>query len=339
MSSSKLGCRAAWAGAGVCRTPRTPSRSSAIHSLFGVAILPGPGWRHRQRGGREAGRPPGDPYLWAWLGLRPGPRTAHCRLVTRGGDRTAESSGGLAPNRAAYVMALTETAWACPPGRAGGAEAPAWRGPPPPSEGPLQQPGWGRGQVPWCCPASGVSGHLTPLTSPAIVLCPSLATLGGDTRPCLHCLSFVPEGPAGQGVMGNLGQRREAKAPPRVEPEGLVCNTAFPEPAGGVWLGDPGASFPAWGPQPWAEDHSSHLHTCTSTPAVAPPGLSYYLGCQAGASPGARGREVPPHCREGRLPQRPPWVDGLSLSPSGPGPCSNLASVPCPSGPDQGHPY
>ena len=214
------------------------------------------------------------------------------------------------------------------------------------------------------------------LTSPAIVLCPSLATLGGDTRPCLHCLSFVPEGPAGQGMMGNLGQRREAKAPPRVEPEGLVCNTAFPEPAGGVWLRDSGACFPASGPQPWAEVHSSHLYTCTaphlhtctaphlhsstpaqlhtstpaylhtctaphlhtSTPAMAPPGLSYYLGCHAGASPGARGCEVPPHCREGRLPQRPPWVDGLSLSSSGPGPCSNLASVPCPSGPDQGHP-
>lgn len=92
LSSWKLGCRAAWAGAGVCRTPRTPSRSSPIHSLFGVAILPGLGWRHRQRDRREAGRPPGDPYLWAWLGLHPGPRTAHCRLVTRGEDRAVAAS-------------------------------------------------------------------------------------------------------------------------------------------------------------------------------------------------------------------------------------------------------
>ena len=174
---------------------------------------------------------------------------------------------------------------------------------------------------------------------------------------------FRPGRPSRPGGDGKLGPKERSQSSPQSGARGPGLQHSVPGASWRGLAGGPQGILPSLGPTalgrgPFltlAHPHSStpphlhtstppHLHTSTpahphtSTPAVAPPGLSYYLGCQAGASPGARGREVPPHCREGRLPQRPPWVDGLSLSPSGPGPCSNLASVPCPSGPDQGHP-
>lgn len=111
----------------------------------------------------------------------------------------------------------------------------------------------GRGQEPRCRPASGASGQFPPGTgnppapspSPTTVPSPSLATLGGEARPRLHCMSLILKGPAGPGVTGNLGHGKEAKSAPEAEAEGRMCWAQPPPTAscrGSGW-GPLGTSF------------------------------------------------------------------------------------------------
>lgn len=106
LSCWKLGCRDTWASARVCRAPRTPSRTSPIHSARRAAILrelsrrprPGPAvWAERGRRAGQAGAAGETPIYGPGLAPAQGPRTAHWRLVTAGWGGGAREAAAASP--------------------------------------------------------------------------------------------------------------------------------------------------------------------------------------------------------------------------------------------------
>lgn len=200
MSCWKSGCREAWAPARVCRAP---NRSSATHSVCTAAMVLGRGSRRPRcqrcgqrdgAGGRSRGRWR-DPYLWAWLGLHPGPRDSPLQARDAGGGQS-RAQLPLAPRPAAYVRGSDQD----PPGprhrglRAGEAGRGSCKlGPP---CGP--QPGWGWGTSPGpLVPAAPGPG--APLTSPSV----SFSKLRDPGRGrCSHCMSLALKGLVGWVLTG-----------------------------------------------------------------------------------------------------------------------------------------
>lgn len=339
MSCWKLGCRETWAWARVCRTPRTPSRTSPIHSVCRAAIVlelnshPGRwcqqcGWS--EGAGRRSRGHWRDPYLWAWLGLHPGPRDSPLQARDAGGGQSREPSCRLAPHTAAYVRGSDQD----PPGPChlglglgrglGGlqAEAPANFVLPPV---PAAWMGVGaRAPGPPATSGPGTPSHK-----------PYRHSVSRSRDPgrghCSYGMSLVLEGLAGWVVTGNLGPGKGTQSAPQCGRRARCAGHGFPTVScrgSGLWS-------PGYPSQPGPPLRAGPAHQCGPA-APRETGGSPYLGhpprpglLTATCLPASAGLRDTPTLQRGLLPEltrvalpllQPkvtPGRRGLSSGPSG----------------------